>query len=75
MASGCYPGVHYTVDADTYPEFLAIIRPLVPKALLIAALTQGFQAVLRYARQSSPLMSDKPQAMPIQDESSNHDAI
>jgi len=74
MASGCHPGVHYTVDADTYPEFLAIIYLLVWKALLLAVITQGFQAVLGYASQRSPLVSDKPEAMPIQNESSNHDA-
>jgi len=65
MASGCHPGVHHTVDADTYPEFLAIIRPLVRKALLLAVLTQGFQTVLGYARQNSPLVSDKPRLCPF----------
>jgi len=49
------------VDAKLYPEFLTLIRPLVKKAMLLAVLTSGFQRVLDYARQQSPLVSDRPQ--------------
>jgi len=68
MASGCHSGVHHTVDANTYPEFLAVICPLVKKALVLAVLTQGFQTVLKYARQHSPMVSDKPEAVSVPDE-------
>jgi len=64
MARGCYPGGHHTVDADTYPEFLAVIRPLVSKAMVLAVLTQGFQIVLEHAREQSPMVSDRPQDVP-----------
>jgi len=69
MASGRYPGLHYVVDADKYPEFLTVIRPLVKKALILAALTAGFQTVLKYTRQQSPMVSEKPEAVSIPDES------
>jgi len=43
----CYPGENHIVDAD---EFLAIIRLLVKKALVLAVLTSGFQTESKYAR-------------------------
>jgi len=67
-ANGCYPGENHVVDADMYPEFLAIIRPLVKKALVLAVLTSGFQTVLKYARQQYSMVSDKPEAISITEE-------
>jgi len=64
MASGCHHGVHHTVDADTYPEFLVIIRPLVQKTLLLAVLTQGFQTVLGYADKTLPWSQINPRLCP-----------
>jgi len=65
---GCYPGENYTADVDMYPEFLATIRPLVKKALTLAALTSGFQTVMKYARQQSPMVSDQPGPIPTLEE-------
>jgi len=60
---GCYPGENHIVDVDMYPEFLATIRPLVKKALVLAVRTSGFQTVLKYARQQSHMVSDKPETI------------
>jgi len=68
MASGRYPGLHYVVKADTYLEFLTVIRPLVKMAFILGALTAGFQTVLKYTRQQSPMVSEKPEAVFIPDE-------
>jgi len=51
-----------------YPKFLAVIRLLVKKALVLAVLTSGIQTVLEYARQQPPMVSDKPEAISITEE-------
>lgn len=69
MVGGCFPGVLYTMDEDSYPQFSAIIRPLVKKALILAVLTEGFQTVIESAQERAPLVSDKPEAMSMSEES------
>jgi len=69
MMGGCFPEVHYTMDEDSYPQFSAIMRPLVKKALLLAVITDGFQTIIESARERAPLVSDKPEAMSMSEES------
>lgn len=39
----CFTGEGHVVDEDTFPEYLNTIRPLIKKALTLAALTSGFK--------------------------------
>jgi len=55
----CFPGENHFGDEDTFSEYLAIIRPSVKKDLTLAALTSGFQTILKYARQQSPMVSNE----------------
>jgi len=61
----CFPGENPVVNEDTFLEYLAIIRPSVIKALTLAALTSGFQTILKYACQQSPMVSNKPDPTPV----------
>jgi len=61
----CFAGENHVVDEDTFPEYLAIIRPSVKKALTLAALTSGFQTILKYARQQSTMVSNEPDPTPV----------
>jgi len=64
----CFDGENHVVDEDTFPEYLATIRPLIKKALTLAALTSGFRTILKYARQQSPMVSSEPDLTPVPEE-------
>jgi len=55
----CFAGENNVVDADQYPEYLEAIKPLIRRALTLAALSSGFDTLLTEARRRSPLVNDK----------------
>jgi len=52
----CFAGENHVVDEDCFPEFVDTIRPVIKKAITLAALDVGFQQLLFTARQQSPLI-------------------
>jgi len=52
----CFAVEGYVVDEDSFPQYLDTIRPLIKKALTLAALTPGFQTLLTVARKQSPMV-------------------
>jgi len=60
----CFAGEGHEVDEDCFPQYLDVIRPVIKKALTLAALTSGFQALLTAARQQSPMVKIPP-ATPV----------
>jgi len=56
----CFLGEGYVVDEDCFPQYLDAIRPVIKKALTLAALTSGFQTLLTAARQKSPMVKTLP---------------
>jgi len=52
----CFAGEGHVVDEDTFPQYLNTIRPVIKKALTLAALTSGFQTILTFARRQSPIV-------------------
>jgi len=59
-----FAGEGYVVDEDCFSQYLDAIRPVIKKAIIIAALTSGFQTLLTTARQRS-LMIKSPPAAPV----------
>jgi len=55
----CFAGENHVVDADHYPDYLEAIKPLVRKALTLAALSSGFDTLLTEACRRSPLVKDE----------------
>jgi len=47
----CFAGEGHVVDEDCFSQYLDIIRPVIKKAVTLAALTSGFQMLLTAARQ------------------------
>jgi len=60
----CFAGEGHVVDEDCFPQYLDAIRPVIKKAITIAALTSGFQTLLTTARQRSPMIKSPP-ATPV----------
>jgi len=60
----CFAGEGHVVDEDCFPQYLDAIRPVIKKAITIAALTSGFQTLLTAARQRSPMIKSPP-ATPV----------
>jgi len=60
----CFAGEGHVVDTDCFPQYLDTIRPVIKKALTLAALTSGFQTLLTAARQQSPMVTTPP-ATPV----------
>jgi len=56
----CFAGENHIVDEDCFPAFLNTIRPVIKKAIILAALDVGFQQLLFTARQQSPLIRSPP---------------
>jgi len=56
----CFVGVNYIVDEDCFPAFVKTIRPVLKKAITLAALDVKFQQLLFTARQQSPLIRSPP---------------
>jgi len=52
----CFAGEGHVVDEDTFPQYLDTIRPVIKKALTLAALKSGFQTILTVARKQSPMV-------------------
>jgi len=46
----CYAGESHIVDKDCFPQYVDAIRPVTKKAITLAALDVGFQALLLTAR-------------------------
>jgi len=56
----CFVGENHIVDEDCFPAFVKTIRPVIKKAITLAALDVGFQQLLFTARQQSPLIRSPP---------------
>jgi len=56
----CFPGENHVVDEYCFPAFLDAIRPVLKKAITLAALDVGFKQLLFTARQQSPLIRSPP---------------
>jgi len=56
----CFPGLYHVVDEDSFPTYLNALRPVLKKAITLAALNIGFRQLLANARQQSPLIKDPP---------------
>jgi len=52
----CFAGEGHVVDEDSFLQYLDAIRPVIKKALTLAALTSGFQTLLTAARKQSPMI-------------------
>jgi len=55
----CFPGKYHVVE-DCFPDYLNTIRPVLKRAINLAALDIGFQQLLINAPQRSPLIKDPP---------------
>jgi len=60
----CFAGEGHVVDENCFLQYLDSIRPVIKKALTLAALTSGFQTLLTTARQQSPMVKTPP-ATPV----------
>jgi len=47
----CFAGESHVVDQDCFPQYVDAIRPVIKKAITLAALDVGFQRLLITARQ------------------------
>jgi len=56
----CFPGENHVADEDCFSAYLNAIRPVLEKAITLAALDVGFQQLLSTARQQSPLIRSPP---------------
>jgi len=56
----CFPGEYHDVNEDCFPAYLNAIRPVLKRAINLAALDIGFQQLLANARQQSPLIKNPP---------------
>jgi len=54
----CFAGEGHVVDADCYPQYVEAIKPVIKRALTLAALSTGFHTLLTAARQKSPMVKD-----------------
>jgi len=54
----CFAGEGHIVDADSYPQYIEAIKPVIKRALTFAALSSGFHTLLMAARQKSPMVKD-----------------
>jgi len=52
----CFAGEGHVVDEDCFPQYLDAIRPVIKKALTLAALTSRFQTLLTAPRNRSPMV-------------------
>jgi len=50
----CFAGEDHVMGEDCFPQYLDAIRPVIKKALTLAALTWGFQTLLMAAHKLSP---------------------
>jgi len=56
----CFVGEVHTVDQDCFSQYIDTIRPVIKKAVTLAALDVGFQMLLTTARQQSPEIRSSP---------------
>jgi len=56
----CFAGESHIVDQDCFPQYVDAIRPVIKKAITLAALDVGFQRLLFTARQQSPMIRSLP---------------
>jgi len=61
----CFAGENHVVDKDCFPQYVDAIRPVIKKAIILAALDVGFQRLLFTARQQSPMVRSLPTASSI----------
>jgi len=54
----CFAGEGHVVDADSYPQYIEAIKPVIKRALTLTALSSGFHTLLMAARQKSPMVKD-----------------
>jgi len=58
----CFAGEVHTIDQDCFPQYIDTIRPVIKKAIILAALDVGFQMLHTTARQQFPLIRSPPPA-------------
>jgi len=56
----CFAGENHVVDKDCFPQYVDAIRPVIKKAITLAALDVGFMNLLFDARIQSPLIRSLP---------------
>jgi len=56
----CFTGENHVVDKDCFPQYVDAIRPVIKKAITLAALDRGFMSLLFAARQQSPMIRSLP---------------
>jgi len=56
----CFAGENHVVDKDCFPQYVDAIRPVIKKAITLAALDVGFMNLLFAARQQSPMIRSLP---------------
>jgi len=60
----CFAGEGHVIDKDCFPQYVDAIRPVMKKAITLAALNSGFQMLLITAHQRSPMIRNLP-ATPV----------
>jgi len=68
-----FAGEVHTVDQDCFPQYIDTIRPVITKAITLAALDVGFQMLLTTARQQSPMIRSLPAATVTTDDKPAND--
>jgi len=69
----CFAGENHVVDKDCFPQYVDAIRPVIKKAITLAALDVGFQMLLITARQRSPMIRRLPAATVTTDDEPAND--
>jgi len=63
----------HVVDKDCFPQYIDTIRPVIKKAITLAALDVGFKMLLITARQRSPMIRSLPAATVTTDDEPAND--
>jgi len=69
----CFAGEGHVVDKDCFPQYVDAIRPVIKKAITLAALDVGFQMLLIIARQQSSMIRSLPAATVTTDDNPAND--
>jgi len=69
----CFAGKGHVVDKDCFLQYIDAIRPVIKKAITLAALDIGFQMLLITALQRSPMIRSLPAATVTTDDEPAND--
>jgi len=61
----CFAGENHVVDKDCFPQYVDAIRPVIKKAITLAALDVGFLKLVFTARQQYPMIRSLPTASSV----------